>query len=236
MFSNRYIFIYSSILTILVATVLAAAANLLKPRQQQNIEIEKIQNILSPAGIESTYSTAKELFAKYVTKQIVVNSNGEEIQGVRAFDVDLYIENKKPLEKRNLSIFVITHDDGEINYVVPVRGKGLWGPIWGYIAFKDDLNTIKGVRFDHKGETPGLGAEINTEHFQSQFPGEQILDATGKFISITVYKGKTQPEDKHAVDGISGGTITSKGLEAMLRDGLSGYEDYFKKLRNSQNQ
>ncbi|HRU69407.1 MAG TPA: FMN-binding protein, partial [Bacteroidia bacterium] len=172
MFSNRYIFIYSSILTILVATVLAAAANLLKPRQQQNIEIEKIQNILSPAGIESTYSTAKELFAKYVTKQIVVNSNGEEIQGVRAFDVDLYIENKKPLEKRNLSIFVITHDDGEINYVVPVRGKGLWGPIWGYIAFKDDLNTIKGVRFDHKGETPGLGAEINTEHFQSQFPGE----------------------------------------------------------------
>lgn len=232
MFSNRYIFIYSSVMVIIVATVLAAAANLLKPRQLQNIEIEKIQNILAPAGIESTYETAKENFAKYVTKQVVVNSKGEEIKGINAFDVDLYIENKKPADQRKLSIFVITHDDGEINYVVPVRGKGLWGPIWGYIAFKDDLNTIKGVRFDHKGETPGLGAEINTEHFQRQFIDEQILDQNGHFISITVLKGKSNPEDKHTVDGISGGTITSKGLEAMLRDGLSLYEAYFNNIRN----
>jgi len=233
MFSNRYIFIYSTIMVIVVATMLAAAANLLKPRQMQNIEIEKIQNILAPAGIVSEYATAKSQYAKYVTKEIVVNSKGEEVSNAKAFDIDLYIENKKPFEQRNLGIFVITHDNGEINFVVPVRGKGLWGPIWGYLAFKDDLNTIKGVRFDHKGETPGLGAEINTTAFQEQFVEEQILNDDGEFISIIVWKGKSSADDKHGVDGISGGTITSKGLEDMLREGLTGYTEYFKKLRTT---
>jgi len=215
--------------------MLAAAANLLKPRQMQNIEIEKIQNILAPAGIESEYATAKSQYAKYVTKEIVVNSKGEELNGLKAFDIDLYVENKKPVEERNLSIFVITHDNGEINYVVPVRGKGLWGPIWGYLAFEDDLNTIKGARFDHKGETPGLGSEINTSDFQQQFEQEKIINDAGEFVSVIVWKGKSLAEDKHGVDGISGGTITSKGLEEMLREGLSGYIEYFKKLRTNSN-
>ncbi len=116
--------------------------------------------------------------------------------------------------------------------MVPVRGKGLWGPIWGYMALESDLNTISGAVFDHKGETPGLGAEINTDWFQEPFTGKTIFDESGKFVSITVVKGGADPSDPHGVDGISGGTITSKGLEEMLADCLAGYVNHFQEISN----
>lgn len=228
MHSNKYIVIYSTVMVILVAVSLTFVAAGLKPRQEDNIRIEKIQNILKSAHIETTVKDAMDSYKKYITKTLTINNKGKEIAGVDAFGVDLAVELKKPAEQQQLPVFIATLDDGKNYTIVPVRGKGLWGPIWGYVAFKDDFNTIYGVVFDHKGETPGLGAEIDTKIFQDPFGGKQIFDNTGKFVSVGVLKGGAKPDDIHAVDAISGGTITSKGLEYMLNDCLINYESYFK--------
>jgi len=138
---------------------------------------------------------------------------------------------KKDQKDRNYPVFVY-EENGERKLVVPVRGKGLWGPIWGYVALGSDLNTIAGAVFDHKGETPGLGAEINTGWFQEPFTGKTIFDENGKFVSIEVVKGGADPADPHGVDAISGGTITSKALEEMLADCMAGYVNHFKEISN----
>ncbi len=228
--SNIYIFLYASVMVILVAAVLSYTAETLKPIQKRNVKIEKIQNILASVGIESTTKNAEELFDKYIPEEnrIVINSKGEKIDGV-AFDINLKEEYSKPLEQRHLPLFIAKMNDGSTKIIVPLRGTGLWGPIWGYISFNDDYNTVFGAVYDHKGETPGLGAEISKPAFQKQFAGKTIFD-NGKFVSITVYKGGAAAagDTTHGVDAISGGTITSKGLEKMLKDCLEGYETYFK--------
>jgi Na+-transporting NADH:ubiquinone oxidoreductase subunit C len=236
--SNTYTFLYAAILVVVVAAILSAAAMGLKPRQARNIEIEKKSNILTSVqkGLEASKAENKDAYiekeyAKYITKSYVVNSHGEVVEG-NAFTVDLNKENALPLEERKLPIFECKDDDGSIKYVLPIRGKGLWGPIWGYVALQNDMNTIYGAIFDHKGETPGLGAEINQNWFQKPFAGKQIFDNSGKFVSVTVVKGGAAPNDMHGVDAISGGTITSKGLEAMLFEGLSAYKEYFNKKLN----
>ncbi len=236
MFSNRYIFTYATVMIIIVATILATASSLLKPYQQKNIELEKIKNILITAGaIDETqkYSSDElyDRFNKIITRQVVVNAKGEVLEGYKAFDIDVAAEYKKPNpEDRLLPVFIATLDNGETCYIVPLRGKGLWGPIWGYIALKDDLNTVIGAVFDHKGETPGLGAEIVTPKFRQQFVGEKIYDENGQFVSIKVVKGGAKPDDIHGVDAISGGTITSRGVSKMLYDNLKLYDNYFKTL------
>lgn len=121
--------------------------------------------------------------------------------------------------------------EGEVYYVLPMRGKGLWGPIWGYIAMESDMNTIYGAVFDHKTETPGLGAEINEYWFQEDFEGKKLY-RDGKFESIVVVKGGADPSDAYAVDAISGGTITSKGVQNMVYDCLISYETFFENQRN----
>lgn len=231
MFSNRYIFIYSSSMVILVAIALTIVAVMLKPKQQYNQRVEKMQNILISVHIESTTKNAEELFKKYIVESLVVDDKGNVKDGIKAFDVEMQVENKKKPEERNLPIFICAKDNGQKFYIVPVRGKGLWGPIWGYVSFHEDLNTIEGTQFGHKGETPGLGAEINTPKFQDQFVSKKILKEDGSFVSINVVKGGTPDSDMHGVDAISGGTITSKGLEAMLRDCLKEYTAYFGKIR-----
>jgi len=117
-------------------------------------------------------------------------------------------------------------------FVVPVRGMGLWGPIWGNLAFESDFNTVAGATFDHKAETPGLGAEINTSWFQDYFKGKTIFDETGEFVSIKVVKGGVANSNvplSHGVDAISGGTITSDGLTAMIESNLQNYVPFIKK-------
>ena len=138
-------------------------------------------------------------------------------------------ELKKPAAKQILPVFIYVLNTGDSIFVVPLRGKGLWGPVWGYISFKNDFNTVYGVIFDHKGETPGLGAEINQDWLMKPFKGKQIFNAEGTLESITVVKGGAKPDDLHGVDAISGGTITSKGVQKMLFDNLTNYEAYFKK-------
>jgi Na+-transporting NADH:ubiquinone oxidoreductase subunit C len=228
MHSNKYILVYSSIMVVLVAVSLTFVAVGLKPMQEDNIRIEKMQNILSSVRIVVPPKEAIATYQKYITEVLVINKDGKKVDGVDGFTVDMALELKKPAEQQYLPVFIAALDDGKNYSIVPVRGKGLWGPIWGYIAFTDDFNTIYGVTFDHKGETPGLGAEINLDWFENPFQGKQIFDQQGNFTSVNVMKGGAVPDDIHAVDAISGGTITSKGLEEMLKDCLASYEVYFK--------
>jgi Na+-transporting NADH:ubiquinone oxidoreductase subunit C len=226
-FSNTYIIIFSSVMVVVVALLLALAAMQLKPFQDKNIEIEKKQNILASLNITTTVDNAQSFYSKYITSSFVVNDAGQKIDGVNAFDVDIKVEMAKPKKDRYLPVYLSTLDDGGVAYVVPVRGKGLWGPIWGYVSFEKDLNTIYGANFDHQGETPGLGAEIKESFFQKPFIGKQIFKDSAEFVCIKVNKGGVDPNDLHAVDAISGGTITSKGLEAMLDSCLVQYKIFF---------
>jgi Na+-transporting NADH:ubiquinone oxidoreductase subunit C len=227
--SNRYVFIYASVMVVIVALVLSTAATLLRPLQERNMRIEKMQNILSTIGISAPRGEAIELFEQYIKVSKVLNHLGEEIEG-DAFEVDLQDENRKPVEERQLPLF-IADVDNELYYIVPIRGNGLWGAIWGYLSFLGDMNTIAGANFDHASETPGLGAEIADPPFQNQFKGKKIFDDSGNFRSVTVVRGGAPAGDPHAVDGISGGTITSNGVTAMLRNGLQVYKPYFEKQK-----
>ncbi len=229
-FSNRYIFIFSSILVIVVATLLSLAATLLQPAQARNLEIEKKRNMLESINVEATRENTEELYDKYIKEGFVVNSEGNVIEGVDAFTVVVKNEQKKQLEQQYLPVFRAEPDDGEKVIIVPVEGKGLWGPLYGYVSLKSDMNTIYGTNFDHKSETPGLGAEINTSDFESQFRGKKLFE-NGNFISVKLLKGGADKTDPHGVDAISGGTITSKGLEKMIFDCLDKYNSYFQKIR-----
>ena len=229
-FSNKYIFIFSVVMVVAVAILLSLTALLLQPRQAINVEVEKKMNILSSINVASTKENAEELYDKHIRESFVINTDGNRIPGVNAFTVSLHAEQKKPLAEQYLPVFIAVDDNGDTLQVFPIEGKGLWGPIWGYVSLKDDLETIAGVTFDHKGETPGLGAEINTTAFESQFINKSLYES-GSFVSVKVVKGGAVPGDKHQVDAISGGTITSKGLEAMIYDGLVKYEKYLSQNR-----
>jgi len=230
-FSNRYIFIFSSIMVVAVATLLSLAATLLQPAQEKNLEIEKKKSMLESINIPADRNNAESLYDKYIKESFVLNSKGDVVDGVNAFDVVMNIEQKKPLEQQYLPVFNASPEDGEKIIILPLEGKGLWGPVYGYISLKSDMNTIYGVTFDHKGETPGLGAEINTSEFEGMFHGKKLFD-DDKFVSVQVIKGGAKPGDPHGVDAISGGTITSKGLEKMLQDCIVKYNDYLLKYRN----
>jgi Na+-transporting NADH:ubiquinone oxidoreductase subunit C len=217
-------------MVVTVATLLSLAATLLQPAQERNLEIEKKINMLESIGVEATRENTEELYTKYITEGFVLNSKGETVEGVDAFTINLRNEQKKPIDEQHLPVFRATPDDGEKVIILPVEGKGLWGPIYGYVSLRSDMNTIYGVNFDHKGETPGLGAEINTSAFEGMFPGKKLFD-NENFVSVQVHKGGAESSDLHGVDAISGGTITSKGLEKMLFDCLEKYNDYLLKNR-----
>ena len=226
-FSNTYIYVFSIVMVVSVALLLSLAALQLKPFQDKNIEVEKKQNILSSVRINSTVKDAVDLYAKYITESFVLNNKGEKQEGVDAFAIDMKVEVGKPASERMLPVYVATLENGVKAYVMPLRGKGLWGPIWGYISLEPDLNTIYGAIYDHQGETPGLGAEITLDWFEDPFRGKTIFKDSTEFVSVKVLKGGAPDDDPHAVDAISGGTITSKALEAMLDSCLVQYKTYF---------
>lgn len=240
--SNLYIFVYSSVMVIVVAALLSLASTALRPFQQKNIETEKRLDILRSVGGAQEVSSARskheyvaDEFNKYIVEQLVVNRQGERVEGVDPFTVNLKVEFAKPVAEQNLPVFVAQLDDGSRKYILPLLGRGLWGPIWGYISLKDDFNTIFGASFAHKSETPGLGAEIANLDFQEQFKGKEIFQ-DGKFVSISVIKGGARPGDVHGVDAVSGGTITSQGLEDMIKDCLAGYQEFFVKSKIQSNE
>jgi Na+-transporting NADH:ubiquinone oxidoreductase subunit C len=226
---NSYTFGFAVVMVVIVASLLAVAAISLKPFQQKNIIAEKRQNILTTIGIDVSREAAAAAYEQNITDSYVLNYKGEVTEGV-AFDVDLGVEVKKDVEDQQLPVFV-SEKDGMKTYILPMRGKGLWGPIWGYLALKDDMSTISGAVFDHKSETPGLGAEISLGWFQEPFIGKTIYDGEN-LVSVKVVKGGAKEDDMHGVDGISGGTITSDGVTKMLSERLNMYSPYLELKRN----
>ena len=229
--SNLYTFIYASVLVIVVAAVLSFTALKLQPLQEANVKIEKMQDILASVQIETSVQNAEADYKKFITKSMVIDSEGNEVEGA-AFDINLKQQYKKELEERHLPVYEATLEDGTKKLVFPLRGTGLWGPIWGYISLEDDLSTIFGAVFDHAKETPGLGADINKAWFQDPFKGKAIFDAEN-FIGINVHKGgkgaaELLGDTNHGVDAISGGTITSKALEDMIKNCMGSYQVYLK--------
>jgi len=228
--SNSYTFIFAIILVIVVGSVLAFAATTLQPLRDENVRKEKMQNILATVGIQTTRDESEVLYNQYVKEAYALDEKGEVIEGADAFKIDLAKELKKPATEQSYPIY-IAEIEGEKYYIVPLRGKGLWDAIWGYIALKDDVNTIQGAVFDHKGETPGLGAEITQAWFRERFTDEKIFDSSGNLIGVSVVKGRPDPTDKddNKVDAISGATITGNGVSAMISERLQHYLPYFKK-------
>ncbi|MBS1353224.1 MAG: NADH:ubiquinone reductase (Na(+)-transporting) subunit C [Coprobacter sp.] len=229
--SNTYTIVYASAMVILVAAVLAVTSLSLKDKQTRNIEIDKMKQILSSVHIAATADDAQTLYKKYIVDSFVLDDRGGHVDGVDAFAVDVAVQVKLPADRRQLPVFVCRLDNGQQKYIVPMYGAGLWGPIWGYLAVDADGNTVYGAYFAHQGETPGLGAEIETEAFSGQFVGKHLFIA-GDFKSVAVEKKGQKPLDgAEYVDAISGGTITSKGVQAMLLNSLEPYRQFFKSLQ-----
>jgi len=241
-------------MVIVVATVLAVASEFLKPMQKENVANEKCQNILSSIGIEAEAADAAAAYKENLVKAVVLDANGQVVSEPKfgAFNIDILKDYKAGLSaiyKANsddmeaMTTALLAFGDGGVNYpmfvlskggkdvyVVPMVGTGLWGPVWGYVTVAGDGKTVVGAVFDHKSETPGLGAEINQASFQKPFEGKTIFDESGEFTGIKVMKGGAKGSN-HAVDAISGGTITSNGVTEMIVRTLKIYEPYFRELQ-----
>lgn len=216
--SNSYTYAFAIGLVVVVAAALAIAATGLKPAQDANIELEKKANILSSIGLQGEDPAA--LYDEVIKEQIVL-LNGQVVDGKLPGSIDMAEAVGLPAEQREVPLYV-AQSEGETYYIIPVRGKGLWGPIWGYLSLKSDGKTVYGAKFDHKSETPGLGAEITTPMFTDQFPNKVVFSDT--YTGIQVRKGDASGDQQ--VDGISGGTITSVGVQAMLENCLKPYQAY----------
>jgi Na+-transporting NADH:ubiquinone oxidoreductase subunit C len=230
-------------MVLVVGTLLAFLSMSLKERITENKRIEKQQNILYAMGVnENDASSATFVstdiagaeFAKYITKQLVIQGD-KIIESDEAYLIDVKKEqaNAKNGIERQLPLFV-GEKDGLTFYVAPIRGKGLWDAIWGYIAMDENM-VVKGAYFDHKGETPGLGANIKQRYFMDDFIGEHLMSETGNFKGITVAKGNNDPKNEektdYEVDAIAGATITGDGVSAMIKSDLKLYVPYFKSLK-----
>lgn len=229
--SNTYTILYIIVLVLVVGSALALTAMALKPRQQENEDADKKRQILASVHITATQQDILSTFDMYVTDQFIVNEAGERI-GDNAFAVNVATESKIATEKRELPVYVCTLDNnGDKKYILPVYGAGLWGPIWGYVALDADGSTVYGAYFAHQGETPGLGAEIEKPAFSDQFEGKQMFKGDN-YLPVTVVKAGQKPlGDEDYVDAVSGGTITSKGVAAMLSDCLTPYKNFLETLR-----
>ncbi|MDR2804464.1 MAG: NADH:ubiquinone reductase (Na(+)-transporting) subunit C [Dysgonamonadaceae bacterium] len=224
---NTYTLIYSSVMVILVALILAYVSDALHPQQAKNEAIDKMRQMLSSLKIASVNKNAESLYNTVITDSYVVNCEGNKVEG-DAFATDWAAELLKPPSERRYPVFEASVE-GSKKYILSLRGAGLWGPIWGFISLDEDKNTVFGASFGHESETPGLGAEIDKPAFAHQFPGKKIFNNEGKFTSIAIVKPGKTVEGKAYVDGISGGTITSRGVDAMLYASLEFYIPYLTK-------
>lgn len=253
MHSTNYIIRFTIVMTVVVAFVLALMVSGLKDIHTLNESVYNKKGILSAVSGQlgkdiSTLSEVEvgEIFSKQI-EQKVINTKGEvltEAQIVeatggaakKAEELDLAAESKKPEASKLLPLYVFTDNKDQKKYnIIYVRGKGLWDEIWGYITLSEDWNTIAGQAFDHKGETPGLGAEIkDNKAWYGQYTGKKLYDPNGKFVSVSAVKGGVKDAD-HQVDAISGATITGNGVNEMLMRGVKYYEAYVDKNRTLNN-
>lgn len=247
MHSNKYIIVFVLVLTSVVALVLSSMSTALKETHDLNEAIFNKRAILS--AIQSEFDTDVEdmaddqilsIFQEKI-EQKVIDAEGNEVskeeveargyKGGLAEHVKMDKEKKKNWEERIFPIFTYSSSDGNI-YIVSVRGNGLWDEIWGNIAIKDDFKTVAGAAFDHKGETPGLGAEIkDNPGFSKQFSGKSLYNEEGEYTSVVVMKGGAK-DPLYQVDGISGATVTADGVSDMLYNGIKYYQPYFEKIKS----
>ena len=232
--SNTYTIGFACVMVILVAALLASTSIKLTPLQDRNIELEKKQNILQSVGVYVDRDASEASYSKFIKEELVLDINGNVLEG-SAFNIDLGDELKKDINDQKFPLYISMLEDSSKCFIIPLRGKGLWGPIWGYLALKDDINTVYGAVFAHKSETPGLGAEINQGFFQEPFRDKKIFNENNEFVSITVIKGGAPKGSIHGVDGISGGTITSDGVTDMLKEIVGMYLPYLEKNRPIEN-
>ncbi|WP_179351538.1 Na(+)-translocating NADH-quinone reductase subunit C [Winogradskyella vidalii] len=242
---NSYTIIFSIVMVVVVGSILAGLASGLKPLVDANKRFEKQQNILYAMGINANEGTSdvafistdevEDKFKSTITKQYVIEGT-EASENPEAYLIDIKKEEAKAKDsnyERKLPLFE-GEKDGEPIYVIPIRGKGLWDAIWGFVAV-DKSMTVQGVFFDHAGETPGLGAEIKQRYFMDDFEGESLFGESGAFKGITVAKGNADPKNQrktdNAVDAIAGATITGDGITAMIKKDLKMYVPYFKTLK-----
>jgi len=230
--NNTYTILYIIVLVVVVGTALAFTSISLKDRQQANADADKMRQILTSVRIEVPQAEIADTYKKYITRTMVIDAEGTESTGTeKAFDVNVAVQVKEPAAERKLPVYECTLEDGDIKYILPMYGNGLWGPIWGYISVDADGETVYGAYFAHQGETPGLGAEIEQPYFRERFEGKRLM-IDGSFAPIAIVKpGMPAPEGADYVDGISGGTITSKGVGAMLDNSLAPYATFLKSLK-----
>lgn len=234
--SNGYTFMFAIALVVVVGAGLASISIGLKPFQEKNGQIKKKMDILAAINVQEingsdtlaiSRKNAEKLYDQYIIEEecVVIGNDGNE-RDKKAFDVNI----KKQFRDKNLSWcdrdypLYVAEVDGSKKYIIPMVGSGLWGPIWGFIAVDEDKETIYGATFDHKTETPGLGAEIKQEFYYTQYVGEKI---SSQIKSVKDGSGKEIANGR--VDGITGGTITSKGVEEMVNRTLAVYVKYFNK-------
>ena len=226
--SDIYAIIYSAVVVVIVAFLLAGVSSLLSPKQQDNIRLDKKKQILASLNIKNVPDAAAE-YDNVIKNDPIINIDGNVVKENGGFEVA-----NDAVEDSNLPLY-IAEVNGAKKYIIPMTGNGLWGGIWGYIALNDDCNTIYGVYFSHASETPGLGAEIAGDKFQSRFTKDKdgnavvkkVYDEAGK-VALAVEKGKgTAGEDYH-IDAVSGATITCNGLQTMLETKLAPYYNYLK--------
>ena len=220
--SNSYTIIYASVMVVIVAFLLAFVSSSLRETQNKNVELDTKKQILAALNIKDVKDAEAE-YNKYVKGDMLMNVDGTLTENTGDFVTNYEKEAK---EEKRLHVFVC-EVDGQTKYVVPVYGAGLWGAIWGYVALNEDKDTVYGTYFSHASETPGLGAEIATDWFQQEFVGKKTLENGTVALSV-VKHGKVEKAD-YQVDGISGGTITSVGVDTMLKECLKEYVNFLTK-------
>ena len=231
--SNLYIVLYAAAITIVCGGLLAFASISLKDKQEANIELERKKNILSTVMSLEEGADINAIYSARV-REVVIDFAGNIKNEIKASAVKIADEYKKSPQDRLLPVYEFAGDSGKIeNAVLPLYGYGLWNNIWGFVALKSDLNTIQGVKFEHAGETPGLGARITSDEIQNRFKGKTIFEAD-QLVSVLIQKGEGMDysNDLHKVDGMSGATLTGKGVNNMLKDYLTCYQNYLKKNKN----
>jgi len=231
--SNRHTYLFAGVMVIAIAFVLSFTSESLKELKADNVKKEKMQNILFAAGINVSRDESEELYTQYIIEELSLKNNGDIDNSVSAFNINLALEIKKDINSQRFPLYVANIDDNRY-YIIPLRGNGLWNAIWGYIALKEDVNTIKGVSFGHQAETAGLGAEITEDWFTNSFVDEKILNDNGDFVGVYVTKTNNDPDntDKNdnEVDAISGATITGDGVADMIKERLENYLPYFNNI------
>ncbi len=243
---NSYTILFAIAMVVVVGSLLAYTASALKKDIAANKRTEKQQNILFAMGVTDSEDPnefvpaeqAEDLFKQYVgDKQYIVIGNTAQ-KTKEAFDIEVKKESDKLKQdanyERKMPLF-IGKKEGKEFYIVPMRGNGLWDAIWGYVSLDKDFKAIQGAFFDHKAETPGLGANIKESYFRDDFIGESIVDASGNYKGITVKKGNADPKNNdktdNEVDALAGATITGDGVTAMVKKGVRMYMPYFETLK-----